>query len=286
MTAEKLYLKKPSIGEIEDFRTYENYTYPESKDLSISIVIPVYNEENSIMDVIQNIPNHNQYELLIIDDGSTDDSLNKVKEIDGRDIKLIHHHKNLGYGAAILTGFKYATGDIIITMDSDGQHNPEEIPDLISPIVNNKADLVIGSRYMGKSLYKIPLLTRFGESVVNFCLNLLFSKRIRNNQCGFRAIKKNVIKIFNNMQQTGMGFSTELIFKAAYNQYRIIEIPISVNPRKFGTSYVNLINITKSIASCIFFIALKKFNFDVNKFFSKSWIRRIFRMISNLKIFR
>ncbi|MFX0036720.1 MAG: glycosyltransferase family 2 protein, partial [Candidatus Hermodarchaeota archaeon] len=93
-----------------------------------SVIIPLYNEENTIKNVIQRIPNHQQYEIIIVDDGSTDNSIKKVQEINNRAIKIIKHEKNQGYGAAILTGFEHAIGDILITLDSDGQHNPEEIP--------------------------------------------------------------------------------------------------------------------------------------------------------------
>lgn len=236
----------------------------------ISVIIPLFNEENTIKDVIVRIPNHQKYEIIIVDDGSTDNSVKKIQEINNREIKIIKHEKNQGYGAALLSGFESATGDIIITIDSDGQHNPEEIPILIKPILNKEADLVIGSRFLGKCHYKMPLYARAGAYFVNLFLWLLFLQKVYDNQCGFRAFKKDIVKIAKNIRNTGMGFSTEILFKAAYYSYRVAEIPVSINSRTFGASYVNLIKIFKSISSCILFYIMKKFKLKLKNLFSKN----------------
>ncbi|MHA1337355.1 MAG: glycosyltransferase family 2 protein [Promethearchaeota archaeon] len=96
------------------------------------------------------MPNHQKYEIIIVDDGSTDNSILEIRKIiHNKNIRILQHDKNKGYGAALLTGIKHAKGKIIVTMDSDGQHNPEEIDNLIKPILENKADMTIGSRYKG-----------------------------------------------------------------------------------------------------------------------------------------
>lgn len=143
-------------------------------------------------------------------------------------------------------------------MDSDGQHCPEEIPKLIQPILENKADLVIGSRYLGQCNYKVPFHTRFGELFIDFFLSFLFNQNIRNNQSGFRAFRIEHLEIFNSLIYEKFGFCTEVVFKSALNNLRINEIGITVNPRKFGTSYVGLFKILISILSCIFIYGLKK----------------------------
>ena len=274
--------EKEDIFHNKNLKFYEN-NFKDEKNL-ISVVIPLFNEEKSIKNVIDKIPNHRLYEIIVVDDGSTDNSVNIIKEINNREIKLIRHNRNLGYGAAILSGIKYARGDIIVTMDSDGQHNPEEIPKLTKPVINNQADIVIGSRYLGKCNYKIPLYTRAGEYFISLSLWLLFLKKIYNNQCGFRAFNKGVLKIFKNMRYTQFGFSTEVLFKAAFNKYRIVEIPVSINPRKFGKSNVNLFNILKSIFSCILFYTLRKLKLDINHSFVKKFIDHFYKKIRNKKI--
>jgi len=252
----------------------------------ISVVIPLYNEEHSIKNVIERIPDHSSYEIIVVDDGSTDESVKRIREIKDKDIKIIQHEKNQGYGASILTGVKHATGDIIVTMDSDGQHNPEEISNLIKPIIDNQADFVVGSRYLGSSTYKIPLYARVGEFFINLCLWFLYHQKVKNNQGGFRACRNETVNIFKNIKCTGMGFTTELLFKAANKSLRIKEIPISLNSREEGISYVKLARILKSVSFCILFYTMKKFNLDANRLLPKNSLKCVYKRVKHLKFFQ
>ncbi|MFX1328179.1 MAG: hypothetical protein ACFE91_08550, partial [Promethearchaeota archaeon] len=121
---------------------------------------------------------------------------------------------------------------------------------------------------------------------VQVCMRFLFLQKVYDNQCGFRAFRKDLGKILDNMRYTDMGFSTEMLFKTAFYNYRIIESPISVNPRKFGTSYVNLIRITRSIGSCIIFYTLRKFKLNINRFFLKKIIDFFYKRIKFKRIFQ
>ncbi len=261
MTLEELTLKKSEMDEIEDFQSNKRLVQ-KSKEILTSIVIPLYNEENSIKDVIDRIPNHHLYEIIIVDDGSTDNSVERIKEIENRDIRIIQHGKNRGYGASILTGFENAVGDIIVTMDSDGQHNPEEIPKLIRPIINNQADFVVGSRYLGSSNYKVPLHTRVGENIISICLWFIYRLKVRNNQSGFRAFNSKYVKIFNNIKDTKFGLCTQMIYKAAEHGLRVSEIPIKMNVRQYGSSRVDLFKIIISISYCILIYSVKRFKLN------------------------
>ena len=239
--------------------TTENRVKLHNKDEKlISIIIPLYNEENSILNVINRIPNNIRKEIIIVDDGSTDNSVKKIQELENDDVKIIQHEKNRGYGAAILTGFKEAKGDIIITMDSDGQMRPEEIPNIIAPILQNNADLVIGSRYLGACNFPVPFYKRLGEFCINICLWVLFRQTISNNQNGFRAYNKRAFIVFEDIKSVGMGFSTEIIFNAAYHNLHIMDVPMTGDPREFGSSYVNVLEILKSIIILISIFACKK----------------------------
>jgi glycosyltransferase involved in cell wall biosynthesis len=232
---------------------------PNIENHKISIIIPLYNEEKSIKKVIKKIPNRNVFEVIVINDGSTDNSASRVKESELKNLKLINHRRNKGYGAAILTGFSKVTGDIIITLDSDGQHDPKEIPKLMEPILSNKADIVIGSRYLGRCHYSIPFYTRFGEYLINMFLQLFFHQKVKNNQSGFRSFSKDYLFLFKNMDFRNFGFCTELLFKAAANDLKIREVPINVKPRKYGASYVKLFKILITISACVVKYGLKKF---------------------------
>ena len=236
-----------------------------NSNLLISVIIPVYNEVNSIQEIIERIPNHQNYEIILIDDGSTDNSIKKVQKIQNRTIKVIRHKKNLGYGEALSSGFRHANGDIIITLDSDGQHNPEEIPSLVKALIDNNADIVIGSRYFGSHNYKVPLHTRIGEFCIKNLLIILFQQKIYNNQSGFRALKTESLVFLQKMKNTKFGFGTELLFNAAYSNLKIIEVPVSMNFRKYGASNISLPEILISIFICILDYLFKKFKSDIKK---------------------
>jgi len=257
------YLKSKKYRTFEIISLSKEQEYSKLQDdknaLLISIIIPVFNEEFTIKEVLKRIPNSYQQEIIVIDDGSTDKSIEQIKKVKNKNIHIIKHPYNLGYGAAIQTGISHASGDILITLDSDGQHNPEELMKLIKPIIKNDADIVVGSRYKGNSIYKVPLHTRVGEFIINKCLRFFFHQKVSNNQSGFRAFSKRSLKIFKNMIYSTFTFCTEILFKAAYYNLRIMEVPITVNPRKFGVSYVKVLKIVTSIAFCLIIYALRKF---------------------------
>jgi glycosyltransferase involved in cell wall biosynthesis len=204
----------------------------------LSIIIPAYNEAGSIPDVISNIPDHllEKSEVIVVDDGSDDNTYEVAKKFNAIVIK---HILNRGYGAALLTGFKAALGDIIITIDADNQNRAEEIPNLIKPILDDKADFVIGSRYLGEYNYKIPLTTRLGEKITHFLLGIRFGVKILNSQSGFRAFKRKILKYFIPLREEKMAFTIELLTKALKKKYRVIEIPKTENERQYGKSKVN-----------------------------------------------
>ncbi len=273
--------EKCQESQLEDSDSYISRLI--NSDSLISVIIPVYNEENSIKDVIERIPNHRKYEIVIVDDGSTDNSVSKVKEINRDNIIILQHQKNLGYGAALITGFKNATGNIIVTLDSDGQHKPEEIEKMMEPILQNKADLVIGSRYLGNCDYKVPLLTRIGEYCVNICILTLFRQRIGNNQNGYRCFRKEILNLLSDNIYVGMGFTTEFLFECAHNDLKILEVPISLRPREHGTSYVDLLKIFKSILNCIAIYYFKRSKLKFNTSFMKHSINTILKILYRIK---
>ncbi|MEJ2251898.1 MAG: glycosyltransferase family 2 protein [Candidatus Lokiarchaeota archaeon] len=140
---------KPLIFREEETERRKKFTIKSSLksfEKIVSVIIPVYNEEKTIKKTLDRIPNHLKYERLIVDDGSTENSVKQIRKSNRKGIKIIQHKKNEGYGAAIQTGLEHASGEIIVTIDSDGQHNPKEIPKLLIPLIAQKADMVIGSR--------------------------------------------------------------------------------------------------------------------------------------------
>ena len=143
---------------------------------------------------------------------------------------VIKHSSNLGYGAAIKTIFnesKKIEGDVLVTFDADGQHQISEIDSVLKPIIENSADIVIGSRFLG-STKDLPKYRKIGIKTITSLTNTLTGSNITDSQSGFRAYSK---KVLNEITPTesGMGISTEILIKSAKNKMRITEIPITIS---------------------------------------------------------
>jgi len=249
--------------ELYDYlRKFEN----NNETVLISIILPLFNEENTIRSILENLPSNNSVEIIIIDDNSSDNSLNEIKKVTNHNnFKIIRHKENRGYGNAIITGIGYASGEVIVSMDTDGQHSPDDIFNLIKPILDGDADYTIGSRYLGTYYYHLPIPTRLGEVLIEKLIQLLFGIRIMNNQNGFRAFKKELIPIFSKSKFLGYAFCTEQILQARLSKYRIIERPIKVYNREYGSSKVILRKLTLNIFACLLIYYLKKIKLNLLK---------------------
>jgi glycosyltransferase involved in cell wall biosynthesis len=228
----------------------------------LSIILPMFNEEKTIGSVLDSLPSNDSIEIIVVNDHSTDNSLAEIESVQRyKPIHVINHPKNKGYGAAILSGVNQAKGEIIVTMDSDGQHSPDDILTLIRPIIEKKADYTIGSRYLGSYFYQLPVSTRLGEVVLEKFIQILFHRKIKNNQNGFRAFNRKVISIFRDLKYEGYAFCTEQILKASIEGYTIKECPIKLYDREFGASHIILRKLAVNIFTCFFIYYLRKIQF-------------------------
>ena len=153
-----------------------------------------------------------------------------------------------------------AKGEVIITMDSDGQHSPSDILSLVKPIFEGEADFTIGSRYLGTNYYNLPLITRLGEALIEKLVQIFFGPKIMNNQNGFRALNKKIIPLFSKTRFQDFTLCTELILLASLKLYKIKECPVGIYYRQFGSSKVKLSKLTLNIFSCILLYYMKKIN--------------------------
>jgi len=238
----------------------------EKKDNSVllSIILPMYNEENTIRSILEKLPQNELIEIIIVDDFSSDNSLKEIKKVKHHsEFKIIHHLENRGYGNAILTGMEYANGDVIVSMDTDGQHSPDDIFSLIKPIFERKADYTIGSRYLGSYHYRLPISTRLGEVTVEKFFRVFFGINVKNNQNGFRAFNKELIPTFRKAKFLGYAFCTEQILQAKLSEHRILERPIKVYGREYGYSKIKLRKLTLNIFASLLIYYLIKFKLNV-----------------------
>ena len=206
--------------------------------MKLSIIIPLYNEEKTIKQLVEKVEKVSlekiKKELIIVNDASKDNSINIIKSLVKRykNIQLINHDKNYGKGAAIRTGLKKFTGEIVIIQDGDLEYNPEEYKKLIKPILEGKAKVVYGSRLLGKIKgFQIPLhyIGNVGLSLITMGLYL---RRITDMETGYKMMTKDVINSLN-LKSNRFEFEPEITAKIIKRGYKIIEIPISYNSRSF-----------------------------------------------------
>ncbi|MBU0759929.1 MAG: glycosyltransferase family 2 protein [Candidatus Omnitrophica bacterium] len=198
----------------------------------ISIVIPAYNEEASIKQVLMGLKKlDNDYEVIVVDDGSKDNTYSLVKE---SGVKVIRHPYNKGYGAAIKTGTKVAGSEIVFLMDADTQHNPADIPRLCEYM--EEFDMVVGQRSKGS---KAPLARRLGKWALKRAAVFLARMDIPDLNSGFRVVKKEVILKFMHILPDTFSLSTTLTLAVIKGGYTIKYVPITTKKR-VGKSSLNL----------------------------------------------
>ncbi len=197
----------------------------------IIAAIPAYNEEKYIGTVVLKTRQHVD-EVIVVDDGSMDDT-SDIARLAGATV--IRHEENKGYGAAIqslLTEVKRKNPDILVLLDADYQHNPDEIPNLIRPILEGY-DLSIGSRESQRE--HIPLYRRFGQKVLLHSTRILSGKKLADSECGFRVFSKKAITVLE-LRERGMAISAETIADAAEKGLKITEVPVSAIYTKDGST--------------------------------------------------
>ena len=210
--------------------------------MNITIGIPAFNEEKNIGKVIVTLKKITN-DIIVCDDGSND----LTKEIaEGLGVKVISHTKNMGYGEAIKSIFNEAKkkeADILVTFDADGQHRPEDIMSLTKPIIDQEAEVVIGSRFL-KNETNMPKYRKIGVKVLTKVTNMSIKENLTDSQSGLRAYQKKVLQNIS-LTDSGMGISTEILIKSHQKEFRIVEVPIQIlygedtsthNPVSHGTS--------------------------------------------------
>ena len=213
--------------------------------MKIIIGIPAFNEEKNIAGIITKLADITDT-IIVCNDGSSDLTSDIAEKMGAF---VINHEKNLGYGAAIRSIFlkaKELDGDILVTFDADGQHRIEDIEQVTKPIIDQEADLVIGSRFLDESEKEVPRYRKVGIKVITKITNASIKKQLTDSQSGFRAYSKKVLTELNP-SELGMGISTEILIKASNKNFRITEVPIKIlyagdtsthNPVSHGSSVI------------------------------------------------
>jgi len=206
----------------------------------LSIVIPVYNEEPTVGDVIRRLkaalePTGLEYEIIIVDDVSQDRSVEAAKR---QHVSVYSLKRHMGKGYALRAGFAKAKGNIVATIDSDGSHRPEELPFLLNPLLRGEADLVIGSRFSDGKPVHTKRLNAIGNRLFNTLVEALTGNSISDSQSGYRVMTAEVLRSMN-LKSGEYEIESEMLVKTVQKGFRIKEVPISFEQRTYGTSHVD-----------------------------------------------
>lgn len=203
------------------------------------LIIPAYNESENIESLLNEITtNYPQYDYVVINDCSTDQTLNILSLMKANCINL---PVNLGIGGSIQTGYQYAMEhgyEIAVQIDGDGQHDPKYVSDVITPIEDGQADVVIGSRYVKREGFQSSYLRRFGIAILSVLIKVLCGVRIRDVTSGMRAVNQKMISEYaKNYAQDYP--EPEAILTAGIMKARVAEVPVQMRERQGGVSSIN-----------------------------------------------
>jgi glycosyltransferase involved in cell wall biosynthesis len=205
------------------------------RNFKLSIVIPVYNEAATIQRVIAGvvalpIPK----EIVIVDDASTDGTRQILSQYEAaRDFHLIFKPQNEGKGAALRTGFRRVSGDVVVVQDADLEYDPRDILAVVRPIVTGAADVVYGSRFLTDCPQDRSLTHRLGNRLLTTLSNWTTGLEITDMETGYKAFRREVIQSFE-IQQRRFGFEPEVTARISRRKYRVYEVPISYTPRGYA----------------------------------------------------
>lgn len=218
-------------------------------DAKISLVLPAKNEEASIQEILNNSKPFVD-EILLVDGHSTDGTREAAEQAGARVVL----DRGKGKGDGIRVGIREATGEVLVFMDADGSHDPKDIPRLVQPILDEKADMVIGSRMTGGSDELHGDIGRFirmtGSHILLLVINYRWNVRLTDCQNGFRAIRTDVARSLN-LQEDAHTIEEEMVMKCLRKKYRIHEIPSHEYARKYGTSTLQLSRTWHKFGLCI-----------------------------------
>ena len=205
--------------------------------MRISIVIPVFNERATRPAVLENVGRVAlDKEILIVDDGSTDGSREYLKDMaqhPGGGVRVLFHDRNRGKGAALRTGFREVAGDIVIIQDADLEYDPQDYPALLKPILDGRADVVYGSRFLGGPHRVLFFWHYLGNKILTLISNMLTNLNLSDMETCYKVFRSEVIK---NLTFTSDGFAieAEMTVKIARAGYRVYETPISYSGRDYS----------------------------------------------------
>lgn len=204
--------------------------------MKLSIIIPVYNEKATLPKLLDRVEavqlSDLEKELIIVDDHSTDGTRDLLLPLVSR-YRVILHERNLGKGAAVRSGIREATGDILLIQDADLEYDPMEYPDLLRPILDGRADVVYGSRFLGDRPHRVLYFWHYvGNKLITLLSNIFTNLNLSDIETGYKVFRSSAVKPLK-LSANDFGFEPEITAKLAKQKVRIYEVGISY----FGRTY-------------------------------------------------
>ncbi|MFZ5562884.1 MAG: glycosyltransferase family 2 protein [Thermodesulfobacteriota bacterium] len=205
-----------------------------SPDILLSIIIPVYNEEATVREVIERVLDvPYKKEVVVVDDGSTDNTRQVLSDLDAPEIKRFFHEKNQGKGRAIQAGLEHATGGIILIQDADLEYSPSDYPVLLQPIFDERADVVYGSRFAGSGAHRVLYFWHYlGNRFLTLLSNMFTDLNLTDMETCYKVFTKKALEGIV-IEEPRFGFEPEITAKIAKKRLRIYEVPISYYGRTY-----------------------------------------------------
>ena len=227
--------------------------------MKLSVVIPVYNEKKTLSELICRVEAVKlEKEIIIVDDASTDGTRDLLKKYEGQErFKVIYQSKNAGKGSALRAGFDKAEGEIIIVQDADLEYDPKEYPLLLEPILDGRADVVYGSRFLGGTHRVFFFWHYVGNKVLTTLSNMCTNLCLTDMETGYKVFRRTVLDSFI-LKCNRFGFEPEFTSKVARHAFRIYEVPISYSGR--GYEEGKKINWKDGVAALWFIFRFRFFN--------------------------
>ncbi len=202
-------------------------------DPLLSVVMPVYNERTTIEEIVTRVlAVPLRIELIVVDDRSTDGTSEILDRLQAeRGFKLIHQPHNQGKGSALRRGFQEVSGDLVVVQDADLEYSPEEFPDLIELICQGRADVVYGSRFLGR--HRVFLFTHYaGNLLLSLITNVLYNTMLSDMETCYKVMRSEVLRSMT-LHSNGFGIEPELTAKIFKRRYRVYEVPITYDGRGY-----------------------------------------------------
>jgi glycosyltransferase involved in cell wall biosynthesis len=200
----------------------------------LSVIIPAYNEKNTINEILIRVQTMDMVdEIVVVDDGSIDGTREILEEMDGvGPIRVVYHEKNLGKGAAVVTGIKNSEGDVILIQDADLEYDPRDYPELLKPIEEQNADVVYGSRFLGGPRRPAMFWHMVANKMLTLMTNILYDNILTDMETGYKVFRRDVVRDMT-IHARRFDFEPEFTAKIMKRKVRIFEVPICFNPRDY-----------------------------------------------------